>query len=489
MPGSPTPSRRILFLSLFLGFAALYASTISKQYSYDGLCYALDVERAPFGNLFHPNHLLYSFAQKQIWLFSKVSGYSIKAIFVMQCVNVLVAAFAVAALGALLVARAGLAPAFLAAFFFGVSQAFWMEAVDPGCYAWAALAAILFYATFDHAEREPPWVWGMVQGFLILWHQMLILLVPVMLWRLERGKRLTYLAALVPMVCGPYAWAAFTFHGPALHDALFWALGPAGPPPNVAIMSRFWWSTDLWINSQAWISALEQTVVRLPLVSAYAPWILHSAVVLILTFSFIRLWKIERKIPEERVWMQTLLLACAVLSLFQFFFYVGALRYRILMLPFLLALGARGLKNVSHKANAAVFLLMAGIAVINATGDIQKRRSIDTDGIRTQWIREQLTPRDFFIFGGVSGSSITNVYLAYFAPKIPAQSLKGYFFAHPDHHLNDLLDRMLFLQHSGMRIWTEPAYASLFPGWKAGPVAPGPDGYGLVLMAPEVQAK
>src|SRR5437870_3660653 len=83
-------------LVVFLFFWLLYQFTASRVFSYDGLCYALDVEFAPAANLFHPNHLLYSFVSYCIGRFFHLLGYTGRAIFLMQSVNVFVAAGAVA---------------------------------------------------------------------------------------------------------------------------------------------------------------------------------------------------------------------------------------------------------------------------------------------------------------------------------------------------------------------------------------------------------
>jgi hypothetical protein len=472
-----TLSKPFLFAVLFVLFAILYAVTIPQRYTYDGLCYALDLQRAPVENLFHPNHLLYSFAQNKIWM---LVGHSLKAIFVMQAANVLIAALAVACYGGLLAGSVGTGAAFVMAALWGVSQAFWTEAADPGCYAYAALAVAFFFGSFQRLPNRPGWLSGFFQGFLMLWHQMLILLVPVSLWRVGKGRRIGFLSALLLTVVLPYAWVAHTFHGPSLRGELFWALGPAGPSPGTAIFSRTWWSTDCWSNAGVWFHALGNAIVfKYGMVAAP----------LLLALAIVGLYKAPEK-GEERAWAFTIAVAFGVLSLFQFFFYIGALRYRILALPFLLALCGRALKDQPRAVLGLGWVGVLFVAWFNGMGPVRERHRPSSDTQKTVWLNQQLGERDFFLFGGTTGSSIDNVYVAYFAPQLHAQSLRGYSFSHPNQSLTPLLDELALYHQHGIRIWTESDLAAQLQGWTtSGTPLDGPEGYRLVLMTPETHAK
>src|SRR4029077_9051285 len=181
---------RAALAAIFVGgfSAAVYHLTATFRFSYDGLCYALDAEFGPPTNLFHPNHLLYSFLSRGLFRLLIWVGHPVRAIYLMQAMNTVVAGTAVGFFFALLTQRFGWKRGLLGAVLLGFSNAFWTEAVDPGCYAWATLATCGLLALLLEPEILEPFWLGVAHGVAILFHQMLLLVIPAFLFRLGRRR-------------------------------------------------------------------------------------------------------------------------------------------------------------------------------------------------------------------------------------------------------------------------------------------------------------
>lgn len=467
-------------IGVFALIWALYLFTLPHHYSYDGLCYALDVERGPFINLFHPNHFLSSFVQRMLWKVGALAGVHIDALYWMQSVNAFAAALAVTALGIFLSRRAGLV-GWLLAGLFGVSQCFWLEAADPGCYAFAACATVGLVVLLDRASLESPITVAILCGLAVLTHQMLALVLPAFLWR-QPGRRATVIAASVALTAGlPYAVAA-SFHGPTWRDGLYWALGPAGPPAGTPILSGYWWSTDAYANALSWMSTLVASLVALQ------RWVWPVTVLLLglLAIGLVSAWRRAQNLSEERLFFARLAVAAGALSIFQFFFYTGALRYRILLWPFMLSAITVGLRRLSApRAVLMMSALVISVALVNGIGPVRNAHRQPPQAERLAWVVHQVTENDFFIFAGTPERSIDNVYLAYFAPQLKARSLKGYFFSHPDKNLGPLTEWMQTAHSAGSRILIEKDLSSLFPAWRLVREIAAADGYELAQCVPK----
>lgn len=448
-------------LSLAVGFffAVLYLSSLTLNFTYDGLCYALDVEFGPNANRFHPNHLVYTIGSWAMFKIAQWGGYSFRAIFLMQVVNALAAAAAVGLLSGILERRVGRGGALLSALAFGFSNAFWREAVDPGCYAWAALAGVGLVWLLLEGDLRRPVVMGLLHGVATLFHQMYLLLLPCFwLWYLLRSSKSKSLPAILRHTMGfglvyglSYGIVAVLYHNASLGEALYWALGPAGPPPGAAILSDTWWSLDVWHNLLVtWKASSESFLsVSTPGLEWGFRMIFTVAAGMVIYWGFRRRQQISTVSWVLFSWV-------TVLSVFQLFFYVGALRYRILVLPALIALIVLEFDAARRRQWAPVLtLLILGVGFVNGLYAAYPRKILPPEGRRMLWLRQGLTPQDFFIFDGQSGASIRNVYFAYFSPDLPARSLWGYLYSHPNGSMDGLRERMSETAQAGGRVWVE----------------------------------
>lgn len=444
--------RRFWPLGIFLFFWLLYQVSLPFRYSYDGLCYALDVEFGSLIQLLHANHLLYSVLMRGVYRLYQWVGFTGRALFLMQAINAAAGALAVTGMAWLMAKRVGPLWGSLGAALFGVSHAFWTETMDPGCYAFAALAVVgLLYLLDKSSSIKPFWI-GFGHGLLALVHQMLVLIVPACVLRVgwakeRRAKRIaSYGIGFTLGAVVPYAGVAVRLHGNSWHEALYWALGPAGPRPGTRILSSAWWSLDLGHNlSRMWGGFAEAWAAAQP----------HFFGVLIFMVILAALLRVFRSRLQKEPLLASLWVWIGILCVFQFFFYTGTLRYRILVFPpllfaVLIAMDSRA-RRFAWVAGAFIVLL----AGVNHTYAIRPARSIGSDALRTSWVRSQVGPKDFFLFAGQGQESITNVYMAYFGKDVPARSLLGYLFIRTDGRMDALTSHLSAVHAAGGRIFIE----------------------------------
>jgi hypothetical protein len=241
--GRPGPDRAlhggdVAALGIFVALVGVvYFGLFNHDFSVNGLRYAEDVERGV--ELFHPNHLLPNFLYRGAYLLAQHFGLAgIRAIWIMQAINVcagLVAAAAIVRVG-LLRSRAN---ALLIGALYAFGFAAWNFAEEPDVYILPAAAVALSLAIIAPRDRLD---WRAVIGLAVLavfavltlqqyvfWYPALLLLVRARdLGAARRGKLLA-LALGIPLAC----LGAYLLVGVAdgqLHstkDGLAWFLGYA----------------------------------------------------------------------------------------------------------------------------------------------------------------------------------------------------------------------------------------------------------------------
>ncbi len=484
---------------LFIFFFFLYQSTLSRVFTYDGLCYALDVEFGPAANRFHPNHLLNVPLSWVIFHLAKGIGYEGRALHLMQAVNASVAVLALMVFYRTLQRHIGLAQALFGTLFLGFSHTFWFQVTDPGCYAWAALATCLLLALLLQTNALPSFWVGAGHAVAVLFHQMLILVVPAFLVRFWVPKRALSRAAayflggglVLGMVYGTVGWL---YHYGSLSDVLFWASHPGDAVRGGEI--NYWWNFNLRHNVAAfWTGFAESLVASVP-VSKPLWHALAQGVGLGLTGALGVLVIRRGILAPLAAWVLSM-------SIFQFFYASGAPSYRVLFLPVLIYAAVSAARKPLHRGwfygGAG---LLAAMAVINFRFSIGPRLVPGPEAQRVEWIKKQLRGTDFLVFSGAGADSVVNVFMAYFASEIPARSLKGYFFARPDGDLRELTDRLRNVEHRQGRIFVEQSLWSLstqqilesrnhvpegtigrwLRSWRKRESLTGPEGYRLVAV-------
>lgn len=441
------------FAALAAVFFALYCLTSSRSFSYDSITHALSVEFGAVSWLFHPNHLLHTPVGKLAFLLTSAFD-GPRAIYVLQWINAAAAAAGLGAWAVLLSPRYGTARACLAAAALGTSFAFWGEAADPGAYAWAALFACALAWPLTDTTGKLPAARGALLGAAALFHQMFALAAPALLRGLGARGKTRLLAALVVTAGLPYAAVMLAWHSGSLYEALLWLFGPSGGRPGSGVFQSSWWTTDfagaIAAMAAAPLTSWLETSGNLPRaaqicggVFLWAGWAALCA----------RAWR--RGDAASRTLLERVFLWLVFFSLFQFFWLPGSPRFILLSAPAaILALLESGLPGRGFR-RAAAWAAVAAAALLNLGPAMHRaRQGNNPDFVRLEWVRGSLASKDFLLFSGGSGS-ITNVYVAYFAPGIPARSMYGYLFGHPSGDFSELDAAIAAARAAGKKVWVE----------------------------------
>ena len=425
-------------IGLFVVFWLLYHRTGTWAWSYDELCDVLDIEFGPFKHWFHPNHLLHNFIGGVFYWTLRRLGYHGRSIFVLQQMNFVLGGLAVCAAYEAMRRSFGWKRALTGACLLGVTQAFWRGAVDANCYAEAGLISC---ALVGLLLWEPlfPFLEGLALGAAILFHEMFIFAVPAFYIRWEEGERFRYVLGIILAGILPYIALAAVFHHSSFHEMLYWLLAPAGFGPRNSIGSGSFWSLHPGASIRdSWYALSTSLTADTGIPTLSAVWSLVWAVSLLaLVIDALPRWKagkLDEGIRSLWIWVVTM-------SVFQFFWQPGAMRFRTLILPALVALGLDALKRFRSK------LVVIGLAVLACLVGLNNAQSVflpeshlenNSDLLRTVWVAESLAAGDCFFFSGVGSGSVTNVCLAYFAPHLAGRSMKGFLASELNPNLNEL---------------------------------------------------
>jgi hypothetical protein len=457
--------RRALALAAL--FTALYWITRGRQFSYDALCYALDVERGPLTNLFHPNHLLFSFLNRVVWNAAQFVGFHGHAVTLTQALNALAAGLAVGIFYKRLSCSRPASVALGMAFVFAFGFAFWSEATDAGVYAWTALATVCLFECFLRLPKMNPFWAGVLHGAAVLVHQMLILVAPAFLWRYwkQPGSRkafIGYVVGLLVTVGAVYGAVIVCFHASSLREAFLWALGPAGGTPEMSVTQNPWWCWTIASNLRDFVRGSVEAFAAARTGGVGATLFCIEAVLV----GWLAIRAVARGAAEREpgvqggAWLWILLL-CA----FQFFWLPGALRFRLLWLPVFLWLGSAATPEVGEPRHQAWSWWILGIFVFCLNAPVVWSRTAPSLGQkRAQWVSHYVGPKDFLVYEGQGPNSVLNVEMIYFAPDVPSQSLKGYRLTHPAADFSELTQRAEASVAAGGKVFIEGSLIEAAPG-------------------------
>lgn len=180
-------SVQVLLLPILLGMGSLllYLFSLTRAHTFDALSYALDVDRKPWQEVFHPHHLAYGPLGELVAVSARAVGWQQSVVLPLQMTNALAGALGVVLLYLVLRAlthRSDVALA--AAMLLAGSFAYWYYAVEVEVYTIASVFLIgcmgLMLRALRHASR---WLWiglGLLHGLAVLFHQTNVLLaVPI----------------------------------------------------------------------------------------------------------------------------------------------------------------------------------------------------------------------------------------------------------------------------------------------------------------------
>jgi hypothetical protein len=174
---SPPASARRTPAILFVLIAALYLSTLTANYYWDGITFALQIERVAIEGrtaalLFHQNHLLYNALGYLLYRVAHAVGFGIRALPLLQIANALIGAAAVTVFFHL--ARRATANRYVAivcSVALAVSAAWWKISTDVDAY----ILVILFILVCANnlLSATPRWVVaGLALAGAMLMHEL-----------------------------------------------------------------------------------------------------------------------------------------------------------------------------------------------------------------------------------------------------------------------------------------------------------------------------
>jgi hypothetical protein len=198
-------SSAVLFLPLIL-----YLLLPTKQFYWDGVSFALDIEQAAgsLDSLLRPNHLIYNPAG---YFLHELFGEKIRALFLLQELNSILGGFSILLVYHILrkitdSRNHSVCLALIMAF----SATWWKFATDANAYIPSIFFLLVCFNWLWRGEKVNPLGIGIIHALAMLFHQLAIFFYPVAWVCLRRQKRtwaglLQYSATSFLIVAGVYA--------------------------------------------------------------------------------------------------------------------------------------------------------------------------------------------------------------------------------------------------------------------------------------------
>ncbi|HTR38237.1 MAG TPA: hypothetical protein VMH80_20150 [Bryobacteraceae bacterium] len=178
----------------------------TRNYYWDGVAFAIDIEKnLPAGALVHPNHLIYKLCGAALY---GLGGGHIRALYLMQALNCLLAGFAVVLLY-LALRKSGWSRehGLVAAWIFGFSATWWKFATDANAYVPSIFLLLCAYLLIENPRTAV--FAGLAHAGAMLFHELAILFLPVailLLWK-RRALVAAYCTEALAPVAAAYWWA------------------------------------------------------------------------------------------------------------------------------------------------------------------------------------------------------------------------------------------------------------------------------------------
>jgi hypothetical protein len=219
-------STRKIAVSIGLLATVVYLATLTSDYYWDGITFALQIEKVAEGDrgpelLFHQNHLLYNAIGFVLYRAALAAGFAVRAIQILQIANAVVGGLAVAVFFRLAErATRSRYVAVVCSAALAVSAAWWKISTDADAYILTYLL-ILICAANLLGEKPRILIAGLALAGAMLVHEMASLFYPAALlaifWNRSIERRVSFavrlsLLAWAPTITGYYLCAAL-LHG------------------------------------------------------------------------------------------------------------------------------------------------------------------------------------------------------------------------------------------------------------------------------------
>lgn len=182
-----TSRGRILQISLTVLIAVVYLLFPTKNYYWDGVEFATQIESAPAlaPALFHPSHLIYNSFGSIVYAAARLFDSNIRALAALQIANALLGACCAFVLFGIL--RRAFVSDYLAAVFtalFAFSATWWKFATDADAYIASVLFLLVAFRFLLFAETGKPFLVAAAHAAAMLFHQLAFFFAPVVVARL-----------------------------------------------------------------------------------------------------------------------------------------------------------------------------------------------------------------------------------------------------------------------------------------------------------------
>lgn len=364
-------------LAVFFSVLVVYLSFPTRNFYWDGIMFAQEIETGSGGPwFFHPNHLLYNALGRELWLAANALGLNLRALSVLQIISGVTGA-ATAAMLFLIILEMG-ASAYVAsclAMLFAFSATWWRFATDAASYVPSAFLITLCVWLIVRRKRTSPVTVGITLAAAMLFHQLAALFFPaaaLALWLNGKsdtpGSRLKQLvlfalAAGVP-TAGLYA-LVFAIERDAwtVSEFLRWVVSYSQDVTFSFNLPRNIWTSVLGHIRLIFGGNLRMVMEQRSPVSMVAGVALAMTLLLLIA----RLLQLPPRLPELRPQVRRLLpflcVWCGTYVLFLVFWLPQNTFYRLFYLPALFILCSSLVPDTKTKYNrlamtvSALFLL------------------------------------------------------------------------------------------------------------------------------------
>jgi hypothetical protein len=380
-------------LAMFAGLLALYLFLPTKNYFWDGVDFAQNIEDATRLNasLIHPNHLFYNPFGYLIYRTLQAIGLNFRAIEALQITNSILSVLSAYLFFRIL--RATLGSAYLSyalTLLFALSATWWKYSTDADSYIASVLFVIVAAYFLMPGRRARPLVVALAHMASMLFHQMAVFFFPVCLVgillqtrNLDLRRRifllLQYSATASILTLLTFYYAFYLQTGRADFHSLFSWMTSLSPEPGhtFSVWGNFVYTVNghvkLFTSGRVLYLRGSLDPVNIALLSI----LLILVVILLLTlarnFGELKSFLATHLRKDER--LRELRILCAVwiasFLVFQYFFVPQHTFYRLFYLPAIILLVGTYLVQYettpAHRHRYRAALLVAAIAVSNLT--------------------------------------------------------------------------------------------------------------------------
>jgi hypothetical protein len=342
-------SERVLSILLFFLTLAIYLLWPIKDFYWDGVSFAIDIETAAV--LLHPNHLVYNLAGYWFYQALRASGLPVRALYVLQTLDSLFAAASVVLVYRILRESAAREISAAFALLFAFSATWWKFAADADAYIASVFFLLISYSILI-ARQPRPLLIAVAHAVAMLFHELAVFFFPAAAYSLYRKQGLRaamqYAILAFLLTIGVYGLAFRSGHraGPS---AGFLSWITAHSPGSQ-------WSFRLPHNLGASFLGNVQLLLGGKLAGLHSGWIAKTGAALLVVALWLSLKHVRAAWMRPAVSPAPLWIWIGSYSLFLFFFEPQNTFYRLFYLPALIFLLGSSLRGAIGLAIAAVFL-------------------------------------------------------------------------------------------------------------------------------------